>query len=167
MGRIASVSLFAAVLVAASMTACAPTQTVVSDPPIERSDPPVVVAIDGLYEVTITEAELSEAGVTDPATLAEHAGTYYWTFDDGQWVYEQQSDKPLEVPGAIGTYELDGNSYTHLWSDDPGDSTSATLTVLSDQSLQFTDIVDADPDFQIVSEVLFGLHPWMRLGDPQ
>lgn len=163
MRRVVFASLFALSLVVAS-TGCTSNVPVVAEPPIEHSES-AIVAVDGLYEVTITEAELSEAGITDASTLAEHAGTYYWTLDDGQWVYEQQSLKPLETPGAIGTYELDGTSYTHLWSDAPGDATTATVTVLPDGSLQFTDIVDADPDFQAVSEVLFGKHPWVRLGD--
>jgi hypothetical protein len=80
-------------------------------------------------------------------------------------VYEQQSEKPLEVPGAIGTWELTGSAYTHYWDDEQKVFTTATLAVLADGSLRFTDVVDGDAEFQAVSEVLFGLHPWTRIGD--
>ena len=152
-------------LVATALAGCA-TPDVVA--PTTTAEPPSVVeelVIDGIYEATTTEDELRAAGVTDPTVLAETAGTYYWTFDDGTWTYEQVAEQPLETPNALGTYEIDGDVYTHHWSDDDGDITTATVAVLSDGSLQFTDIVDGDPAFQLVSEVTFGLHPWARIGD--
>lgn len=158
-----TIRLGVAAIALLGLAGCAPVapEIVVPDP----APVPVEVVIDGIYEVTITEDELLAAGVSDPTVLVEQAGTYFWTFDAGTWVYEQQSDKPLEVPNAIGSYELDGDAYTHYWSEDTTAVTTATVEVLADGSLQFTDIVDGDPEFQQVSEVLFGLHPWTRLGD--
>jgi hypothetical protein len=132
-----------------------PTSTVTND---ESS-------INGLYSVTITEEELRARGVTDPAVLSEYAGLYYWTFSDGRWIYDQTSDKPLANPGSVGDYTLEGTHYTHYWGNKPGEITTATLTILGDRSLQFTDIVDGDPQQQAISEVTFGLHPWVRVGD--
>jgi hypothetical protein len=152
----------------AALTACTTVQPApIVLPPVTNtatppSDGPV---IDGLYEVTTTEDELRAAGVTDESVIAEFAGTYYWTFDNGTWVYEQVSEHPLKNPHALGDYELSGDQYTHFWSADPGDVTTATITVLSDGSLQFTDIVDGNPELQTVSEVTFGLHPWTRVGN--
>jgi hypothetical protein len=155
------IRLGVAAIVIIGLAACSPIAPAVTPAP----EPPAVLAIDGLYEVTITEDELIAGGVTDPAVLAEQAGTYYWTFDDGTWAYEQQSEQPLEVPGAIGSYAIDGSDYTHYWSDDESVFTTATIAVLPDGSLRFTDIVDGDAAFQEVSEVLFGLHDWVRIGD--
>ena len=152
----------------AALTACTTVQPApIVAPPVTNtaappSDGPV---IDGLYEVTTTEDELRSAGVVDESVIAEFAGTYYWTFDNGTWVYEQVSEHPLANPHALGDYELAGDQYTHFWSADPGDVTTATITVLPDGSLQFTNIEDGDPALQIVSEVTFGLHPWVRVGD--
>ncbi len=137
----------------------APTTVVESLTPIDVSD------INGLYEVTITEDELLAAGVTDAAIIAEYAGLYYWTFDDGTWIYDQTSDKPLANPGGVGEFTIEGTLYTHYWGDDPTEITTATIAILADGSLEFTDIVDGDPDLQLVSEVTFGLHPWVRVGD--
>lgn len=156
-----TVRLGVVAIVLLGLVGCSPATPVSTPTP----EPPTQVVIDGLYEFTITEDELLAGGVTDPVVLAEQAGTYYWTFDEGTWVYEQQSEKPLEVPGAIGSYEIDGTTYTQYWGDDEAVFTTATVTVLSDGALQFTDIVDGDPEFQAVSEVLFGLHPWTRIGD--
>lgn len=154
------------VLVAVCLTGCVVAPDVAT--PSVTPAPPVSVdelIIDGIYEVTTTEDDLHAAGVTDATVIAETAGTYYWTFDDGTWTYEQVSDQPLETPNALGTYTIDGDTYTHHWSEGGDDVTTATIEVLPDGSLQFTNIVDADPAFQQISEVTFGLHPWARIGD--
>lgn len=156
-----SIRLGIAAIVLLGLAGCAPVTPVTTPAPAR----PTELVIDGLYEVTITEDELIAGGVSDPAVLAEQAGTYFWTFDDGTWVYEQESEKPLEVPGSIGRYEIEGSAYTHYWEDDDSVFTTATIAVLSDGSLRFSDIVDGDAAFQEVSEVLFGLHPWTRIGD--
>jgi len=132
-----------------------PTSTVTND---ESS-------IDGLYTVTITREELLAGGVTDPAVVTEYAGLYYWTFSDGRWTYDQTSDKPLANPGGVGDYTLEGTQYTHYWGDKPDEITTATVTILDDRSLRFTDIVDGDRQQQAISEVTFGLHQWVRVGD--
>ena len=137
----------------------APTPVVETPVAIEESD------LNGLYEVTITQDELIAGGVTDPALVAEYAGLYYWTFDDGRWIYDQTTELPLANPGGVGDFTIEGTRYTHYWGDDPTQITTATLAVLEDGSLKFSDIVDSDPSLQAVSEVTFGLHPWVRVGD--
>ncbi len=156
-----------------TMTAC----TVVPAPdpapvPTRNSTPAPTVtvsqdesSINGLYTVTITAEELLAGGVTDSAVVTEYAGLYYWSFEDGRWTYDQSSDTPLANPGGVGDYTLEGTQYTHYWGDQPEEITTATITILDDKSLQFTDIVDGDPELQAVSEVTFGLHPWVRVGD--
>lgn len=162
MAKITSLAVLALV---ATLVGCATpdvvTPTATAEPPVSVDE----VVIDGIYEVTTTEDDLRTGGVTDPTAIAETAGTYYWTFDAGTWTYEQVSAQPLDTPNALGTYTIDGDVYTHHWSDDNDDVTTATIAVLPDGSLEFTDIVDADPTFQQVSEVTFGLHPWTRIGD--
>lgn len=157
-------------VIVASTTGCsavveappAPSE-VVSPTPTEAVD--VSSQINGLYQVTITEDELAAGGVTDESLIAEYAGLYYWTFENGRWIYDQTSERPLENPGGVGEYSIDGTRYTHYWGDKPTEITTATITILADGSLQFTDIVDGDPALQQVSEVTFGLHPWVRIGD--
>lgn len=137
----------------------APTPVVESPVSIDVSD------LNGLYEVTITEDELVAGGVTDPALVAEYAGLYYWTFEDGRWIYDQTSEKPLANPGGVGDFTIEGNTYTHYWGDDATEITTATIAILDNGSVQFTNIVDGDPELQAVSEVTFGLYPWVRIGD--
>ena len=163
------------VVLVMSLTAC--TVVLAPDPaPVPNPSPTSTPApaptethdessINGLYTVTITEEELVAGGVTDPATVAEYAGLYYWSFSDGRWTYDQSSDKPLANPGGVGKYTLEGTLYTHYWGDQPDEITTATVAILDDRSLRFTDIVDGDPTLQAVSEVTFGLHPWVRVGD--
>ena len=158
-------ALAAVLILAVGLSGCA----VVVAPTSEPNPEPTVVddasVLNGLYEVTITADELAAGGVDDPALIAEYAGLYYWEFEDGQWNYDQTSDLPLENPGGVGDYTLEGSDYTHYWGDKPTDITTATVTVLPDGSLQFTEIVDGDPSLQQVSDVTFGLHPWVRIGD--
>jgi hypothetical protein len=142
-----------------AQTSSAPNPVVTKPADLTASD------INGVYEVTTTEEELVAGGVTDPALLAEYAGTYFWTFTDGLWVYEQTSDRPLANPNGDGRFAIDGTLYTHFWGEGEKDVTTATISVLADRSLVFTDIVDGDPELQLVSEVTFGLHPWVRVGD--
>ncbi len=158
--------LIALIVLGISGCTIAPPEPTVA-PTATADDPPASdeSMINGIYEVTITQEDLRAAGVTEPAALAEHAGTYYWTFADGVWAYEQVSDQPLENPNARGTYTIDGAQYTHNWSDDAADVTTATVAVTSELALQFTDIADADPAFQQISEAIFGLHPWVRIGE--
>jgi hypothetical protein len=161
------------VVLVLSLTACtavlAPNPTPV--PTLTPTSSPTLTvtgdesSINGLYTVTITEEELIAGGVTDPAVLAEYAGRYNWKFSDGRWTYDQTSDKPLANPRSAGDYTLEGTHYTHYWGNKPDEITTATVTILDDRSLQFTDIVDGDPQQQAASEVTFGLHPWVRMGD--
>jgi len=115
----------------------------------------------------VTDQDVTDQDVTGRDVINEYAGLYFWSFEDGRWAYDQTSEKRLDNPGGVGDYVIGGSLYTHYWGDNVTDVTAATLTVLADGSLQFTNIVDGDPAFQRVSEVTFGLHPWVRVGEAQ
>lgn len=146
--------------------------TVITEPteaPVVEPLPDVVLTnadLNGTYVVVITADDLAATGVTDPELVEQQAGTWTWTLEDGRFEYLQESDAEIELPEGSGRYEVEIDTYIHSWSDEEGAFTVATVAVLPDGSLSFSDIEDGDPQYQGVSEALFGAHPWERVGEP-
>ena len=112
-------------------------------------------SIDGTYTVTYTEDDYVAAGLKDQALIDENVGRFTWTLDDGSWSYVQESPSAGRLDES-GAYELADNELTFRWQ-------NATITMdvekHDDGSLVFTNVVD--PAYQALSEVQFGLHPWV------
>lgn len=152
--------ILVAVLAAVSLTGVSCADSESTDPAIAgvTEAPADEPQIDGTYVVTYTEEDYTEAGVKDAAQIAENVGEFTWTLEDGEWSYSQDSAS-AERTEESGTYELDGATLTFRWA-------PATITmqvdVADDGSLVFTDV--EDPSFQQLSDVQFGLHPWVPVG---
>ena len=71
-------------------------------------------ALNGVYEVVVTDEALIAAGVTDPAAIAENHGTFTWTLDDGTWHLDQVADNPINNPSDDGTYTVSGDEITFV-----------------------------------------------------
>ena len=123
-------------------------------------------AINGVYQVTVTREELTAAGFTDETEIRKNAGTWTWTFRNGIAGYSLVGPGDFVDAGRGLHYTVDGGSFRLVWSADAGEWTAAAVVVQPDGSLVFTNILDSIPHLQIVSEVFFGLHPWVRVGDP-
>ena len=127
-----------------------------ADPTLGGVTAPAQVAesINGTYTVTYTEEEYRAAGLKDQALIDENVGTFTWTFDDGTWSYVQESPTAGQLEDS-GTYELTDSKLAFKWQ-------PATITMdvqkQPDGSLVFTNVVDSD--YQALSDVQFGLHPW-------
>ena len=152
--------ILVAVLAALSLTALSCGGTESADPAIAgvTEAPADEPQIDGTYVVTYSESDYEKAGVEDTAQIAENVGEFTWTLADGEWNYSQDS-ATAERTEESGSYELDGSTLTFRWA-------PATITmqveVADDGSLVFTDV--EDPSFQQLSDVQFGLHPWVPVG---
>ena len=133
---------------------------VASSPDAEAS------ALNGRYEVTVTRDEYLAAGVTDEVDIGKNVGTWNWTLEDGRARFTRLTPEGVADPAIGLTYTLAAGAFALRWTSNSKDWTTADVVVQPDGSLVFTDITDGNPSLQTVSEVLFGLHPWVRIGDP-
>jgi hypothetical protein len=120
-------------------------------------------AIDGVYRVTISDADLSANGVAARDLRANH-GTFIWTLHDGRWRFSQHADdKVFTVPWA--PYTLSGDRVTFVFRV-PGAPQGAPppLTFrwkLAAGELSFTHVGGTDPS-RIVP-TFFTSHPWQKI----
>ena len=122
-------------------------------------------ALNGVYTVTISKDDYRAAGEADEVEIPKNSGTWTWTFEDGRAAYDQV-DTGYSDAGAGLSYTLEGDRFTLYWSHEATEWTAADVSVAPDGSLVFTNIEDGIPRLQIISEVLFGKTPWVRVGDP-
>jgi hypothetical protein len=109
----------------------------------------------GVFRTTITDADLTAAGVSD---LAENHGTYMLKLlPKGRWTLHQVASNPLSAPNHAGTYALKKNGVRF---EDPRFSVGFVARVTFDgRHLRFK-IVSADiPELRVI----FGAHPWTKV----
>ncbi|MGB4779101.1 TRAP transporter substrate-binding protein [Microbacterium sp.] len=130
-------------------------------PPVSCADTSeTAVDITGTWEFTTTQEDLIAGGVTDPTQVQQEAATFRYRFTENAWAYDAVAEYDLAQPRRTGTLKVVGSRVTIFWSGQASDSTSMDAEILPDGTLQFTNIVDADPVYQKASEVKFGLRPW-------
>ena len=123
--------------------------------------------LNGVYEVTISQDEYRAAGEKDEVEIPKNSGLWTWTFEDGRARFTQVDTATGYTDAGSGlSYTLEGNHFTLYWTHESQDWTSADVAVQPDGSLVFTNIKDGWPDLQIISEVLFGSKPWVKVGEP-
>lgn len=116
-------------------------------------------ALNGVYEVEITDEALAAAGVTDPDVVAENHGTFTWTLVDGTWHVDQVADNPIDNPSDDGTYTVNGDEISFVAPGYPPDVFGFTED--ADGNLTFETIHAGD---EIVATI-FASATWTRIGD--
>ena len=82
-------------------------------------------ALDGVYRVEITEAELRAEGLTDPSFIKGFIGVTTYTYKGGKYceVFKPKTNTsnnfPNYVPGQCGTYAVDGDRMITTFSVEP------------------------------------------------
>lgn len=131
--------------------------------------PAVVTPIDGVYQVTMTAAELHAAG--SPDTLPENYGTYRWVLNRGWWEETQHSDKASTW--AHGHYTVKGDVLTLSADASGGIAPSGAEAKPGDSSTlrwsryRYQLSIRAANSALIPSEypLSYTVNPWRRLGD--
>jgi hypothetical protein len=150
---------------AALLSGCAPSaphpglEGLESPAPTATSDSAELASLNGVFTVTLSPQEYRENGVTDEQLITENSGTWTLTLEDGDWSYTQEGEG-VQRPADSGTYEIADGRVTWNWD---GATVEFDYEQLPDGSLVFTEIDDHDPAYQDLSEVFFGLHPWVRV----
>ena len=116
-------------------------------------------ALNGVYEIVVTDEALIAAGVTDPAAIAENHGTWTWTLDDGTWHWEQVADNPINNPSDDGTYTVSGDEITFAQPGFPG--VVLRFEQDADGNLTLEPITVDDP----LIEVVLASAVWTRVAD--
>lgn len=114
-------------------------------------------ALDGVYRLEITEADLRGNGVTNADGIAENIGVWTWTLQDGQYSVAQRAPGPQW--DEEGRFEVVGDRITFYlsWIDE----LPMTLTwQLDETSLTLALVGESDP----ILETTFTAHPWTRIG---
>lgn len=138
--------------------------------PPTNAAPSVVTPIDGVYQMTVTPAEVRHAGSPDLPS-PENYGTYYWVLNRGRWEETQHSDKA--DTWAHGHYTIKGDLLT-LSADagggvapsgaqaKPGDSSTLRWSLYRDQlSIRPKTSAISPSDYPLS----YTVKPWTRLGD--
>jgi hypothetical protein len=117
----------------------------------------------GAWTTSITKADLSAAGMTDPGLQNENAGRFTWKFaQDGTWTSAQESldGSPINTPVFRGTYTVDGQSLvsTTTYPEQYRDSGLHYTFSIDGSSVRF-DVLDP-PD--TILPVVVETHPWTR-----
>jgi hypothetical protein len=123
-------------------------------------------ALDGVYRVEITEAELRAEGLTDPEILKGSTGVYTYTYKGGKYceVFQPKTNtanNPDYVPGQCGTYAVDGDRMITYFSLDPPVVSRWRLTASGD--LKF--MPDGGNTIRKRFARVFAEDPWKRIGD--
>ena len=130
------------------------TSTAVEDPR-DRS-----ASIDGVYTFTVTERAIRAAGGTDQDKIDENTGQMTVRLDNGTWSMKQvysQGPNAGTVWHGTGGYRFDGRHLKVLYSNDPGDWTTADVHIrAADGALVFRNIHDGDgSEDQALSEAWY------------
>jgi hypothetical protein len=159
--RPTSLTWLAPAVVALLFGACGGRIATASPGPGVPGDLPLV----GTWVTTITKADLTAAGVTDPGLQNENSGRFTWTFvADGTWTSVQQSldSAPLNSPISRGTYTVSGGTFVAvtLFPEEYRDK-GLHYTWSVDGAGLHLDVLDPpDPMLPVVVET----HPWTRSG---
>jgi hypothetical protein len=117
----------------------------------------------GAWTTSITKADLSAAGITDPGLQNENSGRFTWTFaQGGTWTAAQESldGSPINTPVFRGTYTVDHESLvaTTTYPEQYRDSGLHYTFAIEGSSVRF-DVLDP-PD--TILRVIVETHPWTR-----
>ena len=115
-------------------------------------------AINGVYRYETTDADLRGAGVEERDAIDENHGVFTWTFENGQYCWEQRADNPLDNPDECGRYELVGDRITFIYEIGSRETLGFSLT--ADGDFQLHAVETDDP----VSRA-WAVRPWKRIGD--
>lgn len=165
------VRLLLAVLVMAVVSAVAAgcgagTGTTAPSPGHTGPTPPPGFLLLGSWTTTITRADLTAAGITDPGSINENAGRFTWTFSpDGTWRQVQVSldDVSILNPVYAGSYVVEGDHLTAT-TDFPeqyrDDGIRYRWVFTPGAGVQFAIENPPDPLLPIIMES----HPWLPAG---
>ena len=113
----------------------------------------------GSWVMTVTEQDLRDGGVSDPALLRENAGTYTRTYTaDGTWTVAAETPVPVRWPVFRGTYTVEAGQIVEVTTfptDYAGDVVHYAWSRQGDALV--LDVLDPpDPVLPILTEA----HPW-------
>jgi hypothetical protein len=117
----------------------------------------------GVWQTTITKADLEAGGVADPGAQTENSGKFIWTFaPDGTWTQIQQGldGAHLNNPVFGGTWTVDGGNLVAVteFPTEYRDSGLHYTWAIEGSELRFDLLDPPDPMLPIVMEA----HPWTR-----
>ena len=116
--------------------------------------------LDGVYAFTVTEKAIRAAGGTDQNEIDENTGQMTMRLDNGTYSMKQvysQGPKAGTVWRGAGHYRFDGRHFKIIYSQDPGDWTTADVKIrAADGALVFSKIHDGDAgEDQAISEAWY------------
>jgi len=132
--------------------------------PVPSNAPSAAAVPDGFpigtWVVTITEADLRAAGITEPAGIRENSGTFTRTYAaDGTWTVVQSSSEPVAMPVFRGTWRASGPNELEETTTFPpeyaGDAVRFTWA-REGANLVLRVVNPPDPILPVVTEA----HPW-------
>ena len=118
---------------------------------------------NGVYRFEVTDEDLREAGVTDPADIAENHGVYTYTLKDGEYCWEAKAPNVQDNPSECSTYEVNGDRFIHNWP--AGEPDVYRWKRTADGDLEFT-VLDAGPG-ELPFARAWTTHTWERIGDAE
>jgi hypothetical protein len=163
-GRISRVAFVVAIAVAAGCgSGSGRTASASATQPVEGSGislPPGFPL--GTWVVTISEADLRAAGLTNAGEIAENTGLFTRTMGaDGRWTVVQTAPTPIRWPVFQGTFRTTGD---HAWEETttfPPEYAGDVVTMrwsLDGDLLQLA--VENPPD--AILPIITEAHPWQR-----
>jgi TRAP-type C4-dicarboxylate transport system substrate-binding protein len=123
--------------------------------------------LNGTYRSVVTLEALERAGVTDPAALDDVPGINTTVLEDGSFhgtTLHTEGPRKGETSEGHSTYEYDGKTVIFHWSQSPTNCTKATVEILEDRSLAFSNIVECPEDEASLVLDQVGLRLWKRIG---
>ena len=122
--------------------------------------------LNGTYHWEVTKQALQDAGVTNEQALNEVPGIQTATFADGGVVFTHEFTEGPDAGDTEeqhSTYEFDGETLTIHWSQSEANCTSATVEILEDGDLAFSDIVEcAEDEFGLLLDQV-GMRHWDKI----
>ncbi|MBA3689852.1 MAG: hypothetical protein H0W82_00380 [Actinobacteria bacterium] len=157
---ILAIALFANACEGASDAGRAPSGAPASTGAATTSAPPVgseTTAIDGIYDVTITDSDAAAAGIPK-GSFADVVGDYELSLARGQIRLVRSHGVILEV--LRGVYTVEGDTLAVSGDETPRLSFEWQLRH-GELRLNLTDTTD-QTEARIVDELIFNTHPWER-----
>ena len=123
--------------------------------------------LNGTYSWEVTKKALQDNGVTDQESLDNEPSINTGTLEDGSITLERtQTEGPNKGDSGTqhSTYEFDGKTVTFHWSQSPTNCTKATVKILDDGSLKFSDIVECPEDEAVILLDQVWMRLWKKIG---
>jgi hypothetical protein len=110
---------------------------------------------DGVYRVTITDADIAALNRQGPDLTTWNPGIYTFTFNGGEWTVKRRplhtGDPPSAGRSAEGSYVVDGVVVTfHFRSSHADTAEPFTWKVVGQAGLQFNALPRTSPSFAVV-----------------